>query len=70
MESEREELQEAIKEISVCIQTLQDVPIHNDISKEIIKRYIIKLSKEKTDYEEYMESVFPDKIINTKEDGK
>ena len=56
-QEEKQEVQEAIKEISLCIQTLNDTSLKSSISRDMVKTYVFKLSKEKELLEDYMESL-------------
>jgi hypothetical protein len=56
-QEEKQEVEEAIKEISFCIQTLKDTSLNSSISRDVVKTYVFKLSKEKELLEDYMESL-------------
>ncbi|MCK9369967.1 hypothetical protein M0R04_08695 [Candidatus Dojkabacteria bacterium] len=76
MENEKETIEEAIKEIHFCIQVLQEGldKINNDISREVVKKYVQRMSKEEDNWTDYLESVYPNDAVydltDYKEDGK
>ena len=66
---EKEEIQNAIKEIRFLIQVLQDTPLTSPISRELKKKYIGGLFQEEQDYIEYLNSIFTEEEFEKKLDN-
>jgi hypothetical protein len=54
---EKQDIKEAIRDISICVQVLESMSLNTTLSRESIKKHADSLSEEMEDLQEYLEGL-------------